>query len=116
LIDHHSETVARGRGFKALQCAVARTNDRGLAWHERLGYRKIDQRVVRWQDRDGERELDAWIIERRWRRHFALLARFSRLMARWRTQARLSCALRYPALGRAPDTGRPQALRASSDR
>lgn len=74
-IDRHCEQVARDRGLHALQCAVARTNPRGLAWHQRLGYRTIDERVVRWQAPDGEHELDSWIVERRWGRHRSFLKR-----------------------------------------
>ena len=81
-LDRHCETVARGRGFKALQCAIARDNPRGLAWHHRIGYRTIDQRIVRWQEQGTDCELDAWIVERRWKRHYPLLARIKRRVAR----------------------------------
>ena len=69
LIDRGSEAVARARGFHALQSAVAKGNPRGLAWHQRLGYRIIDEQELRWLEPDGEHQSDCWVVERRWGDH-----------------------------------------------
>lgn len=84
LIDRHSEAVARARGFQAVQTDVSKDNHRGFAWHERLGYRKVGERVVRWEEADGQHVLDCWTLEHRWARNPSLISRFiSRWRGRW---------------------------------
>lgn len=76
LLDRHSEAVARARGFHALRAAVSKTNIRGLAWHDRLGYCRIDQRIERWHEPDGEHVADCWLVERRWADRQSFFSRF----------------------------------------
>lgn len=74
LILLHLGRVARERGYRALRCAIDKANPRSRAWHERLRYRVIGEKIVRWTAPDGrEVALDSWILERplvplfRWR-------------------------------------------------
>jgi ribosomal protein S18 acetylase RimI-like enzyme len=65
LIDAHSEAIALAKGFRAMRCSVAKSNVRGQAWHERLGYRIIGERIVHWVEGDGrEVTQDCWDFER----------------------------------------------------
>jgi ribosomal protein S18 acetylase RimI-like enzyme len=64
-INEHLESVARTRGLRALRCAAGKKNTRSIAWHERCGYKRIGESVVRWTDVDGrEVEVDCWKFER----------------------------------------------------
>ena len=64
-IDEHHESVARARGLRALRCAVDKKNTRSISWHERCGYKRIGESVVRWTQVDGrEVEVDCWMFER----------------------------------------------------
>jgi ribosomal protein S18 acetylase RimI-like enzyme len=81
-IDRHCEEVARSRGFGALRCGVVKNNPRGLAWHQRLGYRIIQERSLRWQDMGVERVTDCWMMERRWKDGRSLRARLRSVLSR----------------------------------
>jgi ribosomal protein S18 acetylase RimI-like enzyme len=64
-IDEHVESVARARGLRALRCKIDKKNTRSISWHERLGYKRIGESVVRWTTVDGrELEVDCWKFER----------------------------------------------------
>ena len=64
-INEHLESVARTRGLRALRCVASKKNTRAIAWHERCGYKRIGESVVRWTGVDGrEVELDCWKFER----------------------------------------------------
>jgi ribosomal protein S18 acetylase RimI-like enzyme len=63
-LDRHFEEVALARGFHTLQCVSVKSNLRALSWHERLGYRRVGEDVIRWQEPDGEREFECWLMER----------------------------------------------------
>lgn len=91
-IDEHCESVARTRGLRALRCAVDKENTRSSAWHERCGYKRIGESVVRWTDLDGrEVELDCWKFERsfelpyrsHWRSIMLLLGAGAQQGRRW---------------------------------
>lgn len=84
LIDRHCQAIARARGFHAIQTAVSKSNVRGIAWHKRLGYHRIAERVVRWQEPDGQHESDCWVLERRWGDEPSLISRF---ISRWRDRS-----------------------------
>lgn len=99
LMDLRSKSEAQARGFHALQAAIDKKNIRGLAWRERLGYRTIDEGIVRWQEPDGEHAPDCWIIERRWGDEDSRMSRFlarreDRLAVRKILRRRLSRAVR----------------------
>ncbi len=65
-IDVHCEAVARSHGFGALRAGIEKTNVRGLAWHQRIGYRILHDREIRWTDLGVERVTHCTIVERRW--------------------------------------------------
>ena len=65
MIDVHFEAIALAKGFRALRCSVEKSNVRAQAWHERLGYRVIGERIVQWVEPDGrEVSPDCWEFER----------------------------------------------------
>ena len=63
-LDRHFGEVALARGFHTLQCVSVKSNLRALAWHERLGYHRTGEELIRWQEPGGEREFDCWLMER----------------------------------------------------
>jgi ribosomal protein S18 acetylase RimI-like enzyme len=66
MIDRDIERVARARGLHALRSQVAKSNERAVRWHERLGNRRTGERVERYISGVHGREVvvDCWMFER----------------------------------------------------